>query len=60
MYGIESLPEAKIGPVKWMPKREVDSCGLHVLTRAGIYPRSLALAKATSALVVRPIALKAL
>ena len=26
-----SLPEAKIGLVKRMPKRGMDSCGLHVL-----------------------------
>jgi hypothetical protein len=26
-----TLPEAKIGPVKRMPKREMDSCRLYVL-----------------------------
>jgi hypothetical protein len=31
VYGIGTLPEAKIGPVKRMPKRGMDSCGLHVL-----------------------------
>jgi hypothetical protein len=31
VYGIGSLPEAKIGPVKRMAKREMDSCGLHAL-----------------------------
>jgi hypothetical protein len=28
-YGIVTLPEAKIGPVKRMPKRGMDSCRLH-------------------------------
>jgi hypothetical protein len=42
VFGIGSLPEAKIGPVKRMPKREMDSCGLHAL----LDPSSLALAKA--------------
>jgi len=40
VYGIECLPEAKIGPVKRMPKRGMDSCGLHVLTfyrESGMY-----------------------
>jgi hypothetical protein len=31
VYGIGTLPEAKIGPVKRMPKREMDSCRLHAL-----------------------------
>ena len=31
VYGIGTLPEAKIGPVKRMPKRGMDSCGLHAL-----------------------------
>jgi hypothetical protein len=31
VYGIESLPEAKIGPVKRMAKRGMDSYRLHVL-----------------------------
>jgi hypothetical protein len=31
VYGIGTLPEAKIGPVKGMPKRGKDSCRLHVL-----------------------------
>jgi len=32
VYGIGTLPEAKIGSVKRMPKREMDSCRLHALT----------------------------
>ena len=31
VYGIETLPEAKIGLVKSAPKREMDSCRLYVL-----------------------------
>jgi hypothetical protein len=38
VYGIGTLPEAKIGLVKRMPKREMDSCRLHVVIRARIDP----------------------
>ena len=31
VFGIGTLPEAKIGLVKGMPKRGMDSCGLHAL-----------------------------
>jgi len=31
VFGIGTLPEAKIGPVKRMPKRGMDSCRLHAL-----------------------------
>ena len=31
VYGIGTLPEAKMGPVKRMPKRGMDSCRLHVM-----------------------------
>jgi hypothetical protein len=31
VYGIGTLPEAKIGPVKRMAKREMDSCRLYAL-----------------------------
>jgi hypothetical protein len=30
VYGIGTLPEAKIGLVKRMPKREMDSYRLHI------------------------------
>jgi hypothetical protein len=32
VYGIRTLPEAKIVPVERMLKREMNSCGLHALT----------------------------
>jgi hypothetical protein len=32
VYGIRTLPEAKIGPVKRMPKCGMGSCRLHALT----------------------------
>ena len=38
VFGIGTLPEAKIGPVKGMLKKERDSYRLHVLMRAGISP----------------------
>jgi hypothetical protein len=31
VYGIGTLPEAKIGPVKRMPKTEMGSCRLYAL-----------------------------
>ena len=42
VYGIGSLPEAKIWPVKGMPKREMDSYKLYVLLGAGISSYTLA------------------
>jgi hypothetical protein len=36
VFGIGTLPEAKIGPVKRMPKREMDSCRLYVSMKTGI------------------------
>jgi hypothetical protein len=32
VYGIGTFPEAKIGLVKRMPKRGMDSCRLHALS----------------------------
>jgi hypothetical protein len=42
VFGIGTLPEAKIGPVKRMPKREMDSYKLYVLLGAGISSYTLA------------------
>jgi hypothetical protein len=56
VYGIETLPEAKNGFVKRMPKREMRSCELHIPHKertSRIVPQKAARVSVFSVLILR-------